>query len=116
MSIRRATAVLAVLLAVLLGGTGVGSARAMAPDRDTVALQMLDQIYGLAAGDLCGEEAGHALTCPLCHALPEAPVFGATGREAALVPHDGWRRLADLHRAAQARSLCHSPRAPPLAI
>ena len=30
-----------------------------------------------------------------------------------LLPHDGWRRMRDLYRAAQARNPSHAPRAPP---
>lgn len=114
----RERSALAVLLSlgVLLALSSVVSAALMAPDRGSARLERHVLTYGSDPADLCGEHAGHEHHCPLCHGLPEAPESVRTQREVLLEPHDGWLLRDDLHRAAQARNLCHSPRAPPVSV
>ncbi|WP_145962778.1 hypothetical protein [Mangrovicoccus ximenensis] len=106
---------LGVLLAAALAATSVTSARMMAPDRAGLAIGAMMHGHAIQHGDLCGGDAAPEHHCPFCHGLPETPVTGHAGIEFLLVPHDGWRRGRDLWRAAQARDLNHSPRAPPAA-
>lgn len=114
----RNRAALAVILSlgVLLALSSVVSAARMAPDRTGVELQTYALMYGGSLDEFCGHEAGHDHHCPLCHGLPDAPESAHGGRDFLLEPHVAWRRRDDLQRAAQARNLCHSPRAPPLAV
>ncbi|MEY8837641.1 hypothetical protein AB9K41_01235, partial [Cribrihabitans sp. XS_ASV171] len=69
--------------------------------------------HGGGLADLCGTGTGEKHHCPFCHALPGLPQVTPVETEFLLVPHDGWRLGADLHRSAQARNINHSPRAPP---
>ncbi len=101
-------------LGVLLALSGVISAARMAPDPAAIGIKAHALVYGSMAEDLCGGTAGHDHHCPLCHALPDAPASTHAGRHFLLQPHDAWHRRDDLQRAAQARNLCHSPRAPPV--
>lgn len=103
----------AVVLAVALAATGVISAGMMAPDADAVAFAQFEHAHGAVQGDLCGESRGHDHHCPFCHGLPEAALPQPGGAQSLLLPHDGWRRMRDLYRAAQARNPSHAPRAPP---
>ncbi|MCA0941858.1 hypothetical protein LCM28_18435 [Salipiger pacificus] len=114
----RHRAVLAVILClgVLLALSSVVSAARMAPDRTTAELQAYALAFGGSIDELCGKAAGADHHCPLCHGLPEAPTSARSGRALLFEPHDGWQRHNDLHRAAQARNLCHSTRAPPVSI
>ncbi|WP_343504367.1 hypothetical protein [Alloyangia pacifica] len=103
-------------LGVLLALSSVVSAARMAPDRETVKIEAYALLYGSSIDELCGDEAGHDHHCPLCHGLPEAPSSAHDDRHVPVEPHDAWHRCNDLHRAAQARNLCHSPRAPPVCV
>ncbi|WP_305972346.1 hypothetical protein [Mameliella sp. MMSF_3537] len=110
----RAALVAILALGVLMALSSVISAARMAPDRTTVQFETHALLFGSSAADLCGTETGHDHHCPLCHGLPEAPVSAHCGQLFLLDPHDAWYRRDDLYRAAQARNLCHSPRAPPV--
>ncbi|MCQ0094198.1 hypothetical protein [Roseovarius sp. M141] len=114
MKIRPAATLLACLMAILVAVTGMTSAGMLAPNRADLALAASESAHGGLGGDLCGEGRAHDHRCPLCHGLPEAPAIGHSGVAVLLTPHDGVRRLGDLYRAAQARELNHSPRAPPV--
>lgn len=114
MSMRIAFPLLAVVLTVLVTVTGIASAGMMAPARGDVALQTFELAHGLSQGDLCGSEAGRDHHCPLCHGLPDVPSVGHAAIAYLLVPHEGWRQGDDLYRAAEARNINHSPRAPPV--
>lgn len=105
---------LALVLAIIVAGTGITSAGAMAPDRADARLELYQLASGLSLDDFCGGGSGPGHHCPFCHALPEAPVLGHAGIALRMTPHDGWRQRADLWRKAQARNLHHSPRAPPV--
>ncbi|MBY6115547.1 hypothetical protein KUW09_17200 [Mameliella alba] len=111
-----ATFVVILALGVLMAWSSAFSAARMAPDRATVQLESYALIFGSSVGDLCGQEAAHDHRCPLCHGLPEAPASTYDGKSSLLVPHEAWQRRDDLHRAAQARNPCHSPRAPPVRV
>ncbi|GGH45436.1 hypothetical protein GCM10011341_05290 [Frigidibacter albus] len=111
---RIAFPLLAIAVAMLIAVTSVTSAGMMAPDRGEVAIEAFELAHGTSVGDLCGGELPHDHSCPLCHALPDAPGVGHDSISFLLTPHDGWRRLSDLHRAAQTRNLHHSPRGPPV--
>lgn len=108
------TPLLALVLAMIVAGTSIGSAGAMAPDRGDAQLELYQLASGLSSGDLCGDGPGKGHPCPFCHALPKAPTIGHAGIALRMTPHDGWRQRADLWRKAQARNLHHSPRAPPV--
>lgn len=103
----------AVVLILSLGLTGAASAGMASPDRNEAARTVFLLEHGANPADICGEDAAHGQHCPLCHGLPDAPSCGHDGIAARMIPHDGWRRLRDLHRAAQSRDLSHGPRAPP---
>ncbi|WP_163849522.1 hypothetical protein [Pseudooceanicola aestuarii] len=112
---RSAFSVIPALCAVLLIlVTSSVSAWFMAPDRAEQAKFVTAVTFALSPADFCGDPSGHDHRCPFCHSLPEPPAAQAPDVMALLRPADGWRRLADLHRAAQARDLSHAPRAPPV--
>jgi len=111
---RLAFPVLALAVVVLVAVTSIASAARMAPDRGEAAIGAFELAQGVVLGDACGADPSQAHHCPFCHALPEAPKVGHDGMVFLLTPHDGWRRLRELQRAAQTRNLSHSPRAPPV--
>ena len=112
----RASLVVGLSLGVLLALSSMISAMLMAPDRAAAGYEAYALTYGAAPADLCGEHAGHDHHCPLCHGLPDAPESARAERQTRLEPHEAWQRRDDLHRAAQARNLRHSPRAPPVSV
>ncbi|MGR3315811.1 hypothetical protein [Marinibacterium profundimaris] len=103
-------------LGVLVALSSAISAALMAPERGAVQREVHALIYGGDLVDLCGEEARHDHRCPLCHGLPDAPEIRLAVRTFLLEPHDAWGQSDDLHRAAQARNICHSTRAPPISV
>ncbi|MDP3340825.1 hypothetical protein [Frigidibacter sp.] len=111
---RLAFPILALAVAVIVAVTSIASAGMMAPDREDAAITAFELAHGASLGDLCGGDLPQDHGCPFCHALPEAPTVGHDGIAFLLAPQDGWRRMRDLHRAAQTRNLHHSPRGPPV--
>ncbi|GGG85381.1 hypothetical protein GCM10011415_39530 [Salipiger pallidus] len=85
----------------------------MAPDRGSAEREAFTLSYGHGVHDLCTGEASHDHRCPFCHGLPEAPALRPGHSVFLYVPHDDWRQGRSLHRAAQARNINHSTRAPP---
>ena len=63
---------------------------------------------------ICGTDPAKAAPCPLCHGLPQCACVRFAPISARMVPHDGWAQMQALRRAAQARNINHSPRAPPV--
>lgn len=118
MTARAALRVLLIVLAVLVGTTGVTSAVMRTPDRAALALEAFERATGLtaglASGGICGTDPAKAAQCPLCHGLPESaqPCFAPISLR--MVPQDDWAQMRALRRAAQARNINHSPRAPPV--
>lgn len=116
---KRAALAVVLSLGVLLALSSVVSAMLMSPDRAAAGYEAYALTFGADPADLCGDHAGHAghdHHCPLCHGLPDAPESARAERQTLLEPHEAWQRRDDLHRAAQARNLCHSPRAPPVSV
>ncbi|WP_156116964.1 hypothetical protein [Paracoccus halophilus] len=113
---KQVTLALVMSLGVIMALSSAISAALMAPDRATVELQAYAMVYGSVLGDLCGKGGDAEYRCPLCHSLPKAPISIHEGRFLLLEPHEAWRCYDDLHRAAQARNLRHSPRAPPVPV
>ena len=103
-------------LGVLLALSSVISTARMAPSRATVQLEAYTMVYGALIDGFCGGEPGQDHHCPLCHGLPDVPCCAQEERLVILEPHDAWRRGEDLLRAARARNLRHSPRAPPAVV
>ncbi|MCA2010815.1 hypothetical protein LCM17_04915 [Cereibacter sphaeroides] len=88
----------------------------MAPDRASHSRLVYALIFGSSPLDSChdhGEHAEHEHRCPLCHGLPGTPEAMAPDLAIAFRPHDLWRQGEALRRAAQARNINHSSRAPP---
>lgn len=111
MTVRTST-IFALLLGFGLAVTSVVSATHMAPNRTGNAQAVYAMVFGLEAEDFCGSDAGHgghAHNCPFCHALPNAPQDLCL----AFRPHEQWRQIEPLRRAASARNINHSTRAPP---
>jgi hypothetical protein len=109
-----AALVIACCAAIFIAVSSYGSAAMMAPDRDEIALDQITLLFGADQGDFCGDAAGEKLHCPFCRLLGDPPSMTPVDRSMILQPHDGWRRLAELLREAQARDLNHAPRAPPV--
>ncbi|MFC3613076.1 hypothetical protein ACFORG_04825 [Lutimaribacter marinistellae] len=110
----RIASVAALLLVALVALSGAGSAAMMAPDREAVAFAAFSLASGGSEADLCGDRVGSEHHCPFCHALARAEMPAHHPVQLRLVAHDGWRLAPHLHRAAQARNINHSPRAPPV--
>lgn len=112
----RISIIFALLLGFCLAVSSVSSAALMAPDRASIAMAVHTMTFGSAASDFCDDHAGHgghAHNCPFCHALPDPPQIIAPDLYIAFVPHEVWRQAKALRRAAQARNINHSTRAPP---
>ncbi|MCA0922957.1 hypothetical protein [Pseudooceanicola nanhaiensis] len=112
----RTSIIFALVLGFCLAVSSVGSATLMAPDRTSMARAVHAMAFGPAEADFCGHPAGHdghEHNCPFCHALPDPPQFIAPDLRIAFMPHELWRQVEALRRAAQARNINHSTRAPP---
>lgn len=112
----RISIIFALLLGFCLCVSSVGSAALMAPDRTSIARAVHVMNFGPAEADFCDDHAGHAgheHNCPFCHALPDPPQLTAPDLSVAFMPHELWRKAQALRRAAQARNINHSTRAPP---
>lgn len=114
MRLRVALATCLIALAVLVGATGVTSAVLRTPDRAALALEAFERATGLAITGICGADPAKAAPCPLCHGLPQGARISFAPISLRMVPHDGWAQMRALRRAAQARNINHSPRAPPV--
>lgn len=112
----RNSIIFALALGLCLAVTSVVSATLMAPDRASNARAVHSMIFGVSSADFCGDHAGHLgheHKCPFCHATPHPPQFTAPDLCLSFRPHDLWRMGKALRRAAQARNINHSTRAPP---
>jgi hypothetical protein len=109
-----ASVILACAAAILIALASIGSAAMMAPDRDQAALDASALLFGSDLGDFCGDPGtDDQHHCAFCQLLSDPPVLAPVDRPSVLRPHDLWRRLAELHREAQARDPSHGSRAPP---
>ena len=112
----RLSTISAILLGLILVVTSIASAALMAPDRSEPLRAFYALHFGDASADFCADHAGHDShehRCPFCHATPKAPEPTPPGRSLDFSPHDMWRQGESLRRAAQARNINHSTRAPP---
>ncbi|WP_272011396.1 hypothetical protein [Roseovarius sp. ZX-A-9] len=108
--------IFALLVGVCLAVTSAGSATLMVPDRTSDDLTVHAMVFGLVAADFCDDLAGHGgheHNCPLCHALPDPPKLTAPDLCLAFQPQELCQQTEVLRRAAQARNINHSTRAPP---
>jgi hypothetical protein len=111
---RLVSVILACAAAILIALASVGSAAMMAPDRDQIALEASALLFGSDHSDLCGDPGtDEQHQCPFCLLLGDPPALAPIDRTSVLRPHELWRRLAELHREAQARDPSHGSRAPP---
>ncbi|WP_375688561.1 hypothetical protein [Pseudooceanicola sp. LIPI14-2-Ac024] len=104
--------VLTTFAAILIALVGFASATMLAPDRGDAMKAQSMLAFGSGYDDFCGDQE-HDHRCPLCRVVADPPDMAIDPLAVHLQPFDGWRRLADLTRSAQARNLNHSPRAPP---
>lgn len=112
----RTSIIFALALGLCLAVTSVVSATLMAPDSSSNAREVYAMTYGVATADICGDHAGHEMhehNCLFCHAIPHSPQLTAPDLCLAFRPHELWRQGETLRRAAQARNINHSTRAPP---
>lgn len=112
----RTSIIFALVLGFCLAMTSVVSAALMAPDRTSIHQAAQASVFGATASDFCGDIAGqrgHEHSCPFCHAVPSLPQLTAPDMCLAFRPHELWRPGEALRRAAQARNINHSTRAPP---
>jgi len=112
----RTSIIFALVLGFGLAVTSVVSATLMAPNRTSNAQAVYAMVFGLDAEDFCGNDAGHGEhehNCPFCHAIPNSPQLTAPDLCLAFRSHEMWRQMEALRRAAQARNINHSTRAPP---
>lgn len=112
----RSSLLFALMIGLCLAVTSVMSAALMAPDRMSQSRMVYAMIVGAELTDFCGDHGDHTThdhPCPFCHGLPEAPVACAPDMTMAFRPSDLWRQSEGLRRAAQARNINHSSRAPP---
>ncbi len=112
----RTTIIFSLMLGLCLAVTSVVSASLMAPDSSSNAREVYAMVYGVTLNDACGDHSGHKHTCPFCHATPHPPHVSVPDMCFAFRPHELWRQGETLQRAAQARNINHSTRAPPRAV
>lgn len=112
----RTSIIFALALGLCLAVTSVVSATLMAPDMASNARSVHEMVFGVTSADFCGDDAGHQdheHNCPFCHALAQPPLLTAPDLCLAFRPHELWRKGEAMRRAAQARNINHSTRAPP---
>lgn len=112
----RTSIIFALALGLCLAVTSVVSAGLKVTDGPNSAQAVYAMVYGVTSMDFCGDPAGHEgheHTCPFCHAIPHLPHLSAPDLRRSFRPHDLWRQGEALRRAAQARNINHSTRAPP---
>jgi hypothetical protein len=112
----RTSIIFALALGLCLAMTSVVSATLMAPDSASNARAVHEMALGVTSADFCGDDKGHRgheHNCPFCHALPHQPQLSAPDLFLAFLPYEVWRKGKALWRAAQARNINHSTRAPP---
>ncbi|WP_339109953.1 hypothetical protein [Thioclava sp. GXIMD4216] len=99
----------------MLATVSIGSASAMAPDRDLL-IKAQAEALGLSGDDLCGGSGKPEHRCPFCHLLPDVDLPVLAAIRWSRVFQAQWLVPVQFRTAPHSRDHARIPRAPPVAL